>query len=268
MKNFSLFTKTLGKLLVLPAFAVIAFTVGSCSKKENLGILPHSVSSNELNQSKKLRTSVSNAINLFVKQKSGRKDFSDPAYNYTTYSTPNANVYQWSDPTSGTVFSFAESTGGAGGLGQLAYNGKSFDYNYVLTIKASGSDPAWNGFLNGRDLIGVVAIDADGEITNSDFTLKNFAIFLAATNGGAGTYEFNSFDATTISNTFAVGEIIDLSDMQNATLANFADGGHVFYASDGHLIVSSSDFTMGGDAMIKDFNTAVQYSISGAIMFE
>jgi hypothetical protein len=268
MKRFQLTSSTLGKYFVLPAFAFFTLTFSSCKKDEKFSATPSAVSTESANKSQKLRTSVSTALTSFV-NKRNHKDFSDPAYNYSTYSTPTANVYVWSDPTTGTSFTLSESTGGGGGLGQLAYNNKSFDYNYVLTIKAHSTDPNWSGFLSGRDLIGAVAIATDGAITDPGFTLKNFAIFLVATAGGSGTYKFNDFSSTSISNTFAVGEIIDLSGVQGgAGLANFANDGKVYYTTDGHIIVSSSDLTMDSDAKVMDVVTSNKYAISGSLMLE
>lgn len=272
MKIKSLTSRIMGVFTSRAVVIMLLMFSISCKKNEDLGLSSSAGSSSSTEQSERLRASVSDAIKVFANRNSGNRtgDFTDPAYNFTTYSTPSATVYQWSNPTTGTVFTLAESSGGAGGagLGQLAYNNKSFDYNYVLTIKATGGDPAWDGFLAGRDLIGVVAIDIDGDISSGNFTLKNFAIFLVATNGGLGTYEFNDFNSTTITNTFAVGEIIDLSAVQGASLQNFATDGKVYLTTGGHIIVSSSDFTMDSDAKIMDVVTAAEFGLSGSIMFE
>ena len=208
MKKKSLISKTFAAWLILPALTALVLTFSSCQKNDSAnGILPSSVSAESKEQGERMRASVAKELSAFANRNSSNRtsDFTDPAYNYTTYSTPSTNVYQWSNPTTGTVFTLTESTGGSGsgGLGQLAYDNKSFDYNYVFTIKASSSDPIWSGFLNGRDLLGVVAIDAKGDIATGNFTLRNFAIFLVATSGGAGTYEFYDFSSTNVSNTFA-----------------------------------------------------------------
>ena len=264
MTKISLTLKAAGKAFILPAFAVVALTIGSCNKKESMGKAP---SASSVNKSHELSNVVAEALHdiAVAKSDAGRTDFSNPAYNYSTYSTPSATVYKWSDPTTGTEFKLSSSSGGGGGLGQLAYNGKSFDYNYVLSIKASSKDPDWDGFMNGRDLRGVVAID--GELTDSDFTLKNLAIFLVVTTGSGGTYKFIDWDSANLGNGDGIGEVLDFSAVPTPNLASVNDA-KFFITSGGHIIVSDSEFAMGSDAKVKDVDTQSEYKIEGSIMFE
>lgn len=266
MKKNLLSSKSLTRLLLLPVLAIVMMTVHSC-KKENLS--PNrTVNPQSVDKSTRMKDAVVKALSAFEKGKpavagGSQRDFSSGA-SYTTYSTPSTNVYQWSDVTSGTVFTLTESTGG-NGLGQLSYSGKSFMYNYVLSIKASGNDPNWNGFFNGRDLRGVVAID--GDFADGAFTLKNLAIFFVATNGGTGTYKFIDFSANTFTMNDALGEILDLSEGDAANLANVG-AAKVYITSGGHISVSESSFDMESDAKIMDLNTSVETSVDGSIMFE
>ncbi|MDQ3046717.1 MAG: hypothetical protein M3R27_04145, partial [Bacteroidota bacterium] len=190
---------------------------------------------------------------------------STPSGTVTTYSTPSANVWGWSDPTTGTTFTFSESTGGSG-FGQLETNGKSFDFNYILSIKSDGGDPTWDGFFDGRDLRGVVAID--GELTDTDFELNSIAFFFVATTGGTGTYEFIDFSASSVGAADGLGEIIDLSAEEGATLSGIGSLGTIYVTSGGHINVSDSDFTMASDAKVLNVTTNVEHSLEGSIMFE
>ncbi|MBL0328676.1 MAG: hypothetical protein IPP64_04500 [Bacteroidetes bacterium] len=254
----------------------LAFTIliSSC-KKEQMGISTKKSTSSQTEKTKRLNANVEKALRNFAEASAGGSSvsstsgaggstFSNPAMNYTTYSTPTANVYVWSDPTSGTVFTLTESTTG-GGLGQLAYNGKSFDYNFVLSIKASSNDPNWSGFLSGRDLRGAVAID--GELEGADFNIKNLAIFLVATTGGSGTYSFIDWNATTLSGGDGIGELLDFSALPTPTLASMNDA-KFYITSNGHVIVAENSIEMASDAKVTDIATNVEYSINGALMFE
>ena len=252
-----------------------ALLLSSCKKEENFA--PSAAKPNEaLNiKAAKIRSSVKRALKDFViaynnNNQQGTGTGSGYNYstgiNYTTYSTPAATVYSWSDPTTGTSFTMSQSSSsGGGGLGQLSFNGKSFDYSYVLTIKANSGDPAWDGFLSGRDLRGVVAID--GEITQAEFRLRNLAIFLVMTTGGTGTYEFIDWDSSSISSGDAIGELLDFSDVQNNSLAGMEDA-KFYITSKGKINVSESSFEMASDAKVKDLVTLSEYSIEGSIMFE
>ncbi len=266
MKQFSFLSKTL-----LFGASLLLIGVGAC-KKEQLSKAQPTATQTE--KSKKLKANISKALRDFASASAGGSStstssgggstYSNPAMNYTTYSTSSANVYVWSDPTSGTVFTLTESTTG-GGLGQLAYNGKSFDYNYVLSIKASGGDPNWSGFMNGRDLRGAVAID--GELDGADFTLNNLAIFLIATTGGSGTYNFIDWSSTTVSGGDGIGELLDFSDVASPTLAAMNDA-KFYITSSGSVAVTDNSIEMGSDAKVKDLVTTVEYSINGSLMFE
>lgn len=263
MKKISLTKRMLGKL-VIPAFAFIALTIGSCNKKENMGIPAPTANSASETKSKQISSAVAKVLQNFASAKGGAsRDFSNPALSYTTYSTPNATVYKWSDPTTGTTFTLSESSGGSG-LGQLSYNGKSFDYNYVLAIKATAGDATWSGFMNGRDLRGVVAID--GELMDKDFSIKNLSIFLVATKGGSGTYKFIDWKSG-VADGDGIGELLDFSDVKTPTLKSMNDAKY-YVTSKGSVIVSENSFEMGGDAKVTDVKTNVAYSINGTIMFE
>ncbi|HEY0029759.1 MAG TPA: hypothetical protein VGC65_03285 [Bacteroidia bacterium] len=269
MKKFTFITHAL-----LSGAAVAVLCLSSCTK-ENLGRPAAKASLSPSEKSAKMKASVAKVLRDFavssaagssssVGSGGGSSTYSNPAMSYTTYSTPSANVYVWSDPTTGTTFTLTESTTG-GGLGQLAYNGKSFDYNYVLSIKASEEDPNWSGFMNGRDLRGAVAID--GELVDADFNLKNLAIFLVATTGGSGTYSFIDWSSTSIGSGDGIGELLDFSDVASPTLAAMDDA-KFYITSNGHVTVAETSIEMGSDAKVTDVATNVEYSINGSLMFE
>lgn len=273
MKKFSLTSKVTGRAIILSVLFAGAMSFHSC-KKESMG-KPAPSSTPVTERSMAMRNAVTKVLKDFTTATAGGSSTTTTGsgsgtwasgISVTNYSTPTANVYQWSDPTTGTVFTFSESTGGGGGgLGQLAYAGKSFDYNYVLSIKASENDPAWSGFFNGRDLRGVVAID--GELSDTDFTLKNIALFFVATTGGSGSYKFIDFGASTFSTTDGLGEIIDLGDTPVA-LASLGTNGKVYVTAGGHVTVSDNAFEMESDAKIMEVTTSNEYALEGTIMFE
>lgn len=274
MKKFSFNSKAFGKWIILPALAIITFTIDSCKKESGIGSTSPTISSNTSSKKAKLNGNVSKALRDLVisgavsnqqsSSGSGSNSYSNTSIAVTTYSTPSANVYSWSDPTSGASYTLSESTGG-GGLGQLAYNGKSFDYNYVLCIKASVGDATWDGFFNGRDLRGVVAID--GEIMDTDFSLKNLAIFLVSTTGGEGTYDFIDWDSQTFTGGDAIGELLDFSDVTNNTLAGM-DQAKFYITSNGSIDVTETSFTMSSNAKVTDMMSGAEYPIDGSISCE
>ncbi len=275
MKIFSQ-TIIVGKKIFVPTLVVVALAFGSCSK-EGTGNPSHTCnSSTTTTKTDKMNKSVERVLRDFASSQaggssqqagsgSGSSTYSNVTISYTTYSTANGTVYSWSDPTTGTSFTLAQSSNSGGGLGQLAYNGKSFDYNYVLCIKASMNDPNWNGFMNGRDLRGVVAID--GDIDGNNFTLRNLAIFFVATTGGTGTYKFIDFGANTVSGTDGLGEIVDFSNAPNATLSALGNA-KIYVTSGGNVNVGENSFEMGSGAKVMDVITSQEYPIDGTIMCE
>ena len=272
MKKFSLTSKVLSLSVLLPALIVIAVCTSSC-KKESIGKPSPATNTSATTKSMKLRKSVVNVLRDFSAATSGGSATSSSGsgsgvwssgISYTTFSTPTATVYEWSDPSTGTSFTLSESTGGSG-LGQLTYSGKTVDYNYVLSIKATDSDPTWSGFFSGRDLRGAVAIE--GNLTDGTFELKNLAIFFVATTGGEGTYKFIDFSSTSVGTADGLGEIIDLGDSP-ASLASIATTGKVYITSGGHVNVSESAFEMASDAKLLEVTTNVETTLEGTIMFE
>lgn len=274
MKQFSFTAKVLSKLAFGAAALALVLSTGSCKKDQQLAPSASAHASTESNRSVQMRSAVTKVLRDFAASTAGGSSVSTSGsggsgvwasgISYTNYSTPSANVYQWSDPTSGAVFTFSESTGGSG-LGQLAYAGKSADFNYVLSIKANAGDPTWSSFFNGRDLRGVVAID--GELTDSDFLLKKIAFFFVATTGGTGTYKFIDFGASTVTAADGLGEIIDLGETATA-LSTMGTTGKFYITSGGHVNVTDNSFEMQSDAKVMDATTSVDYSLEGAIMFE
>jgi hypothetical protein len=271
MRNFS---KSIGKAIILPALALVMMTVPSC-KKEQLAP-SSSTSQNGSARQQRMTSNVARILKDFTESTAtgsstttgsggGSSTYTSSGMTYTTYSTPTANVYQWSDPTTGTSYTLTESTGGSG-LGQLSFDGKSFDYNYVLSIKAEDEDPNWDGFFDGRDLRGCVAID--GELMDSDFELNSMAFFFVATDGGDGTYEFIDFESTSIGTQSAIGSILDLSELDGATLSGLGEEGNFYYTSDGHIAVSESSFDMQSDAKVKNLETGAEVALEGSIMLE
>lgn len=274
MKKISLNSKAFGKWIILPALALITLTIDSCKKESGIGSTTPTVSSATAEKKAKLDGNVSKALRDLVISGavsndqsgagSGSSSYSNTSLNVTTYSTPSANVYSWSDPTTGASYTLSESTTG-GGLGQLSYNGKSFDYNYVMCIKANAGDAMWDGFFSGRDLRGVVAID--GEIMDTDFSLKNLAIFLVSTTGGEGTYDFIDWDSQHFTSGDAIGELLDFSDVTNNTLAGM-DQAKFYITSNGSIEVTETSFTMSSNAKVTDVMTGAEYAIDGSISCE
>jgi hypothetical protein len=257
------FTFSLAKLALIPAVALMVLSMGACKKEQQLA--PSAKTMTGEQKRAKMKENVVKILKDFSEANANRSSGGtwSSGISYTTYSTPTANVYVWSDPTTGTTFTFSESTGG-GGLGQLSYDGTSVDYNYVLHIKAESEDPAWDGFFNGRDLRGAVAIK--GDITDpAAITVENLSIFLVATEGGSGTYKFIDFDDTP-GDADAIGQIIDLGSTPGS-LASL-DGGNIYITSGGHVDVSDASFEMQSDAKVMKLSTSVESTLAGMIMFE
>lgn len=276
MRKKSLTSKIIGGVIVIPALAFV-FSLGSCQKKDDCRPSAVPQHSTESSRSVKMRSNVAKVLRDFAAASAGGSSaittsgggsstYSNPAMSYTTYTTSGGTVYAWSDPTTGTTFTLAESSSGSG-FGQLSYNSKSFNYNYVLSIKASENDPTWSGFFDGRDLRGVVAID--GDLTGTDFTLKNIAFFFVATTGGSGTYKLIDFGSSSFSMSEGLGEIIDLSSAPDGTtLSGMGTSGTFYISAGGHITVSDSEFSMDSDAKVMDVTTSTKYSIDGSIMTE
>ena len=275
MKNSFFNPKNISKLLFVPAVAIIAISINACKKESGVGGAAPKATYSTSEKSSELKKSTAKALRDFVisgvasNQQSGAgagsNNFSNTSLNVTTYSTPTATVYSWSDPTTGTSFTMSESSNSGGGLGQISYNGKSFDYNYVLCIKASNDDPTWDGFLNGRDLRGVIAID--GEIQGDDFSLKNLAIFLVDAKAGNGKYNFIDWDSQTFKTGEAIGELLDFSDVTNNSLAGL-DMAKILVTSNGSIEVSDNEFVLSSNAKVRDVLTLTEYSVSGSISCE
>ena len=277
MKKISSTFITLGKTIVLPSLVIIGLSISSCKKDNSLGKPVSAPVLNAKARDQKLRTSTAKVLKDFIMQfnsnqqsggsGNGGSNWSNSSSNFTSYSTSSGTVYSWSDPTTGSTYTLSQSSngGGGGGLGQLSYNGKSFDYGFVLSIKASAGDATWSGFFGGNtELRGLVAID--GQMTSSDFTIKNLAIFLVKTSG-AGTYKFITWSPTSITNNDGIGELLDFSDVVNNTTGGFNDPNvHFMVTSDGHVTVSDQSFDMNSDAKVRDVATQVEYTLSGTIM--
>jgi len=274
MKNIVSTLKTIGKTIVLPVLVVVALSTSSC-KKEECGRpqAKPSISMDAKAKDAKLRTSVAKTLKDFViifnssntqGGGNGSNNWSNVTTNGTSYTTPNANVYQWTDPNSGTTFTMSQSISGGSGLGQLSYNGRSFDYNWVLGIKASSNDPQWSGLFGGGDLRGAVAID--GVLTSTDFSLKSLAVFLVMTSGGAGTYKFIDWTPASVGDGTAIGELLDFSDVTDNTTAGLSLA-KAYITKSGHLTVSDQEFAMNSDAMVTDL-VGGEYTLSGSLMFE
>ncbi|MCE3280339.1 MAG: hypothetical protein K0S44_2530 [Bacteroidetes bacterium] len=274
MKQIFLTSKIISRTILASALAVMMFTV-SCQKEACGPNTKTSPSADVTAKTKRMQDLSKKALRDFTvslangsttnTNGSGSSTWSS-GVSMTTYSTPSSNVYVWSDPSEGVTFTLTESTGGSG-IGQLSVNGSDFDYNYVLSIRSDG-DPTWNGFLNGPNLRGVVAIQ--GEIDGTDFSLHSIAFFLVGTNGGSGTYEFMDWETTGIGSGTAIGEVIDLTNVtgNGATLSGLGDAGTIYFTSGGHIDVSDNSFDMTSDSKVKDIANGTEYPISGSIMFE
>ena len=274
MKQFSFLSKTFGTFLVFPALLMIMLTAASCQKDKKLSIAKSNKETSA--KSKQMRQNIQKILRGFVTAQasgssqqsfvspgSGSNIYSNVTFDRTTYSNPGRTVYSWSDPTTPTTsYTFSESEGG--GLGQLSYNGKSFDYNYVLGIKVTSTDPDWGSIAGSAELRAIVAID--GELDGSDFMINNLAIFLVVGTAGEGTFEFGFFDDGA-SGTIAIGQLLDFSDVATPTLASM-DNAKYYYASSGHVNVTETSFEMASDAKVEDVVTGVEYSIDGALMSE
>lgn len=274
MKQFSFLSKTLGKIFVFPALLIMVLAISSCQKEKKLSIAKNN--SEVSAKSKQMRQTIQKVLRGFVTAQaggssqqsfagSGSNIYSNVTFGKTTYSNPGRTVYSWSDPSTPTTsYTFSESSSSSGGLGQLSYNGKSFDYNYVLGIKVTSADPDWGSIAGSAELRAIVAID--GQLDGADFTINNLAIFLVVGTSGEGLFEFGFFD-NGASGTIAIGELLDFSDVTTPTLASMGDA-KVYYASDGHVNVSETSFEMASNAKVKDLATSVEYSIDGALMIE
>lgn len=279
MKRFSLTSKMLGKILVPFAVVVVAVTIGSCSKKENLGI-GHNESSTGVSQKTAImHREVDRILRGFVTAQaggssqqsfagSGSSVYSNVTMTTTTHSEPNRITTTWSEPSNpGIVYTFSDASSSGGGLGQLSYNGKSFDYNYVLSIKVSSTDGSeWASIAgSGQELRAIIAIQ--GELEAESFTVVNLAIFLAIGTAGEGSFELNYFDDGISGDGFAIGSLADFSDLATPTMANWQDA-KLYYTSAGHVNVTATSFEMGSDAKVKDVETGSEYTIDGALMSE
>ena len=273
MEQFSLTTKAIGRNFIIPALVVIALGIGSCSKEHGIGSAFPS-NTDAMAKSKKMSLAVQKVLKDFVISQSGGSNqqnagasggstFSNVTSNVTIYSTPSKTIYSWSDAAaSGTSYQLTESAGG--GLGQIALNGKSFDYNYVLSVSASSTDPMWSGFMM-ADFKIVVAIDLDGDLTSTDYKLKGMAMFFVWDAGAAGSYNFGAVSSSTT----ASGFVYDMgsTSVTLGTLDNSADV-KMYSASGGHVNVSESAFEMASDAKVKELITNDEYPIEGSVMFE
>ncbi len=273
MKKLLSTLKTTGRKVILPVLACAVFFISSCKKEECGKRQSPAVSMDAKAKDAKLRSSTAKALKDFViifnssssqSNGGGTSNWSNVTTNGTSYTTPAANVYQWTDANTGTTFTMSHSISGGAGLGQLSYNGHSFDYNWVLSIKASSNDPQWSGLFGGGDLRGAVAID--GVLTSTDFSLKSLAIFLVMTSGGSGTYKFIDWTPTSVGSGSAIGELLDFSDVTNNTTAGLSLA-KAYITSEGHVTVSDQGFDMNSDAMITDL-AGGSYNLSGSLMFE
>lgn len=279
MKKLSQPFSTTAIKLAVVVIVVLGISFSSCKKEDSYGKPVSNQTLDAKAKSLKLRKSTAKVLKDFIitfnaNQQAGSgggsNSYSNVSTNYTTYSTANGTVYSWSDPTTGSSYTLTQSSSSGSssgsGLGQLSYGGKSFDYGYVLSIKASTNDPTWSGFFGGNtDLRGLVAID--GQMTSTDFTLRNLCIFLVMTNGGSGTYKFIDWTPASVGSGDGIGELLDFSDVTNNTSSGFNDPNlKICVTSEGHVTVSDQSFDMNSDAKVTDQETNAQFSISGSIM--
>lgn len=275
MKQFSFLSKTLGKFFVFPALLIMVLAISSCQKEKELSIAKKNPEASA--KSKQMHQSIQKVLRGFVTAQaggssqqsfagSGSNIYSNVTFGKTTYSNPGRTVYTWSDPTTpSTSYSLSISESAGGGLGQLSYNGKSFDYNYVLSINiAAGiTDPDWGIVAGGYALHMIVALDAD--LDGTDFIFRNMAIFLAVGATGEGTFELGDW-TTGASGSIGIGEILDFSNVPQPAIV--MDDAKFYYGSGGHMIVSETTFEMGSDAKIKDIDSGAEYGLEGALMSE
>ena len=262
----------------LIALVIIGLSISSCKKDKVCGKLSPTPVLDGNAKKARLKSSTAKVLKDFVIQfnanqqsgsGSGGSNYSNVTSNFTSYSTPNATVYTWSDPTSGTTYTMSQSNNSSGGgLGQLSYGSKSFDYSFVLSIKVPAGDTSSNwGSLFGMntDLRGLVAID--GALTSTDFTIRNLAFFMVMTSGGSGTYKFIDWYNDQLGDADGFGCLWDFSDVVNNTTAGFNDPNlHIMVTSGGHVTVSDQSFDMNSDAKVTDVVSNAEYSLSGTIM--
>jgi hypothetical protein len=277
MKRFSITSRTLRNPVLMSVVVAVAMTIGSCAKHE-LGIPDHGDKSTVESKRAAVNKTVQHVLRGFVTAQAGGSSqqsfagsgsgvYSNVTMSTTTKAEPMRTMTSWSDPAEpGTVYTFSDAASSGGGLGQLSYDGKSFDYNYVLSIKVTSADATWGGIAgSGQELRAIVAID--GELESEEFILRNLAIFLVIGESAEGTFEFNFFDDGLSGDGFAIGEMLDFSDVTTPTLANM-DGAKFLYTSGGHVNVSATSFEMASDAKIKDIVSGVEYILEGAVMSE
>lgn len=276
MKQLSFIPKAFWKIAVVPGLLSMLLVLGAC-EKQKLGIAPRE--SAEQQTRAQMRHSIQRILRGFVTAQAGGSSqqaisvgggniFSDVTMTKTTYAPPNQrSVYTWSSPSTPTTqYSFSESESSGGGLGQLSYAGKSFDYNYVLSIKvaAGSSDPDFSVSANSLALRAIVAID--GDISEDDFTLRNMAIFIVVGTATEGNFELGNYDDGA-TETIAIGELLDFSAVPTPTLG-MMDNAKFYYTSGGHMNVSETSFEMGSDAKVKDIDTGTEYLIEGSLTAE
>jgi hypothetical protein len=289
MKLFTFNPKTLGKLLIVPALVFITITSDSCKKESGIGatgptptVVNNNTSGSSDAQAKtdQVNTSISKALRDFVISGtitntqsgvgSGSNTYSNVAVNITVTSTPSTNIYAWSDPTNGASFTLTQSTssgsgGSGGGLGQLSYNGKTLDFNYVLCIEANSKNSTWGGLMGGRDLRGLIAIQ--GQVADTSFSIKNMAAFFVNAKGGDGKYDFVSWNSSSIKSGDAIGEILDFSAVATPTMASFSLA-KILFTSNGSIEVKDKTFTLSSNAKVTDLLSSTEYDISGSISCE
>jgi hypothetical protein len=276
MKQFSFLSNTLGRLLFIPALLMIVLTVDSCQKDKKLSIAQPDFTMST--RSAQIQQSLDKVLRGFVTSQAGGSSqqsfagggsgiFSNVTMSKTTFPPPSQrSVYTWSDPaTPTTLYTFTVNENSAGGLGQLSYNGKSFDYNFALSINiaAGSTDPVWQMTAGANAIHMIVAID--GDMGDTEFTFRNLAFFMAVSSSGEGTFSLGDWSAGA-SGTIGIGELLDFSAVPAP--ATSTANAKFYYTSAGHMDVTATTFTMGSDAKVKDVDTGSEYSIDGALMSE
>ncbi len=279
MKKLTTIFIYISRNIILLVLLVIALSISSCKKEASLGKRATIPALDAKAKSAKLKESTAKVLKDFVihfnnNQTSGSSgsggNYSGVSANYTTYTTASSTIYTWSDVSTGTTYTMTQSnTPGVGGLGQLSYNGKNFDYGFVLSIKVTAGDTtsSWGSLFGGggNDLRGLVAID--GDLTSTDFTIRNLAFFMVMTSGGSGTYKFIDWYNASIGNSDGFGCLWDFSDVVNNTTSGLNDPNiHIVVTSGGHVTVSDQSFDMNNDAKVMDKDTHIEYSLSGTVM--
>ena len=300
MKKIKFNTKNLAKCIAIPvALFLVSITVDSC-KKDNgpcaasptptvnttvsgksakldaaIGkalkdfVINVSININQPNTSGSSSVTITGSGSSFISVIGSSNTYANVAINVNVYATPNGNVVTWSN-SAGSSFtlssSFSSPSNGGTGFGTITCNGKTFNYNHVLSVRSSLQDTTWSNIFNGHgtDMRGVIAFD--GDTTNNDFWFRNMAVFMVDAHSGDGNYNFINWNSSSFKSGDAIGKLLDFSNAANHSIAGIGLATCLF-TSAGSVTVDSTSFTLSSDAKVTDILSFTEYPVSGKISY-